>query len=71
MRPCASHEASPEPTAMATEKMARKAVTTSSSPPSTVFTKRRKERQHHRADEPEPAQDNAAPPQAGIAPEMP
>jgi hypothetical protein len=38
-RPRASHEASPEPTAMAMEKMARKAVTTPSSPPSTDFTK--------------------------------
>jgi hypothetical protein len=39
MRPRASHEASPEPAAMAMEKIARKLVTTPSSPPSPVFTK--------------------------------
>ena len=38
MRPAASQAASPEPTAIETEKMARQAVTTSSVPPNTFFT---------------------------------
>ena len=38
MRPCASQDASAEPTPTATENTARKAVTVLSSPPITVLT---------------------------------
>ena len=38
MRPCASHDASAEPTPIATAKTAKNAVMTLSSPPSTFFT---------------------------------
>ncbi len=63
MRPWASHAARPEPTAIATEKIVRKTVTTLFAAADVERHQRRQQRHHQRADEPEPARHQPAPPQ--------
>ena len=56
----------PDPIATDTEKMVRKSVTTPAVPPMLICHERRQHRQDERADEPEPARHQGAPPQPRI-----
>ena len=67
-RPCASHEARPEPMAIAIANTARNAVMTVLVAADHRLDQRRQERQHHRADEPEPARRRARPTTTGVPP---
>ena len=66
MRPAASHAARPEPTATATEKMVRKTVIDLVGAVDVDVHQRQQQRQHQRADQPEPAHHQRAPPQPRV-----
>ena len=70
MRPAASQAASPEPIAIEIEKIARQVVTDLLGAAEHVLDQRRQQRQHDRADQPEPARHEGAPPDAAVVAQM-
>ena len=70
MRPAASQAARPEPTATATEKIVRKQRDDLFAAADVEGHERRQQRQHQRADQPEPAHHDGAPPQPRIGAQL-